>query len=151
MKKLSDRRPRRGVVFLRICAVLGGFVATAAIADIHGGVIVSTTGPGASLGIPEEQAIRLWPAELAGEKLVLTVLNDASDTGTATKNAQRLITEDKVDVIIGTSVTPTSLAVVEIAGAARVPVVSLAGGGAIVLPQDGRSEERRVGKECRSR
>ena len=33
--------------------------------------------------------------------------------------------------------TPTSLAVVEIAGNAQVPVISLAGGGAIVLPQDG--------------
>ena len=33
--------------------------------------------------------------------------------------------------------TPTSLAVVETAGNAQVPVISLAGGGAIVLPQDG--------------
>src|SRR5574340_1361002 len=104
MKKPSDRRRGPSALFLRICAALGAFLATAALADIHVGVIVSTTGPGASLGIPEEQAIRLWPGELAGEKLVLTVLNDASDTGTATKNAQRLITEDKVDVIIGTSV-----------------------------------------------
>ena len=106
-------------------------------ADIHIGVTLSTTGPGASLGIPAEQALKMWPAEMAGEKVRFTILNDTTDTTTAAKNAQRLISEDKVDLIIGSSVTPTSLAVVETAGAAQVPVISLAGGGAIVLPQDG--------------
>ena len=109
----------------------------AALADIHIGVTLSTTGPGASLGIPAEQALKMWPGEMAGEKVRFTILNDSTDTTAATKNAQRLINEDKVDLIIGSSVTPTSLAVVETAGAAQVPVVSLAGGGAIVLPQDG--------------
>ena len=56
---------------------------------------------------------------MAGEKVRFTILNDGSDTTTATKNAQRLINEDKVDLIIGASVTPTSLAVVETAGAAQ--------------------------------
>jgi branched-chain amino acid transport system substrate-binding protein len=109
----------------------------AAQADIHIGVTLSTTGPGASLGIPAEQALKMWPAEMAGEKVRFTILNDGTDTTTAAKNAQRLISEEKVDIIVGSSVTPTSLAVVEAAGAAQVPVMSLAGGGAIVLPQDG--------------
>ena len=132
----SPNRQTRGLARFAILAALvaGG---PPALADIHIGVILSTTGPAASLGIPEEQAIKLWPGEIAGEKVRFTILNDASDTTTATKNAQRLINEDKVDLIIGASVTPTSLAVVEIAGNAQVPVISLAGGGAIVLPQDG--------------
>jgi len=111
--------------------------APAALADIHIGVILSTTGPAASLGIPEQQTIQMGPTEMAGQKVRYTVLNDATDTSTAAKNAARLINEDKVDAIIGASVTPTSLVVVEQAGAAQVPVISLAGGGAIVLPQDG--------------
>ena len=111
--------------------------APAAWAEIHIGVTISTTGPGASLGIPAEQALKMWPAEIAGEKVRFTILNDGTDTTTAAKNTQRLISEEKVDVIIGSSVTPTSLAVVEAAGAAQVPVMSLAGGGAIVLPPDG--------------
>ena len=90
-----------------------------ALAEIHIGVILSTTGPGASLGIPEEQTIRMWPGEMAGEKVRFTILNDATDTSTAAKNTARLISEDKVDLIIGSSVTPTSLAVVEAAGQAR--------------------------------
>ena len=132
----SPNRTTRGLArFAILAALVAG--APPALADIHIGVILSTTGPAASLGIPEEQAIKLWPGEIAGEKVRFTILNDASDTTTATKNAQRLINEDKVDLIIGASVTPTSLAVVEIAGNAQVPVISLAGGGAIVLPQDG--------------
>ncbi len=111
--------------------------AGAAQAEIHIGVILSLTGPGASLGTPEEQALKLWPATMAGQKVKFTVLNDATDTVTATRNAQKLISEDKVDAIIGASLTPTSLAVVEVAGSASVPVISLAGGGAIVNPQDG--------------
>ena len=106
-------------------------------ADIHVGVILSLTGPGASLGIPAEKVIQLWPGELGGEKVIFTILNDNTDTSTAAKSTMRLITEDKVDLIIGSSVTPTSLAVVEAAGAEKVPVISLAGGGAIVLPQEG--------------
>ena len=106
-------------------------------ADINVGIILSLSGPGASLGMPEEQILKLWPAELGGQKAKFTLLNDNSDTSTAAKNALRLITEDKVDLIIGSSLTPTSLAIVEAAGAEKVPVISLAGGGAIVLPQEG--------------
>ncbi len=106
-------------------------------ADIQVGVILSLTGPGASLGIPEEKIIKLWPAQLGGQKAIFTILNDNTDTSTAAKNAMRLIAEDKVDLIIGSSVTPTTLAIVEAAGAAKVPVISLAGGGAIVMPQEG--------------
>ena len=109
----------------------------AAWADIHVGVVLSLTGPGASLGIPEEKIIQLWPGELGGQKAKFTIMNDNSDTSTAAKNTMRLITEDKVDMIIGSSLTPTSLAVLEAAGAEKVPVISLAGGGAIVLPQEG--------------
>ncbi|MDQ6639899.1 MAG: ABC transporter substrate-binding protein [Pseudomonadota bacterium] len=127
----------RRASWLAAAAFAGALAAPVARAEIHIGVILSTTGPGASLGIPEEQTIRMWPGELAGEKVRFTILNDGSDTSTAAKNAARLINEDKVDIIIGASVTPPSLVVVEAAGAAQVPVISLAGGGAIVLPQDG--------------
>ena len=130
----SFARPRLGQLLSGLVLALA---APATLAEIHIGVTLSTTGPGASLGIPAEQALKMWPTEMAGEKVRFTILNDTTDTTTATKNTQRLIVEDKVDIIIGSSVTPTSLAVVETAGSAQVPVVSLAGGGAIVLPPDG--------------
>lgn len=114
------------------------FVAAApARADLHIGVILSLTGPAASLGIPAENSVKLWPTEIGGQKVKVTVLNDNSDPTTAAKNATRLITEDNVDVIVGPSITPTSLTVVEVAAQNKTPMISLAGGGAIVLPQDG--------------
>jgi branched-chain amino acid transport system substrate-binding protein len=106
-------------------------------ADINIGVIVSTTGPGASLGIPEQNTVKLWPAEIGGQKVVLTILNDQSDTTVAAKNATRLVAENKVDVIVGPSLTPTSLSALELVAQAGTPMISLAGGGAIIDPPDG--------------
>lgn len=100
-------------------------------------MVLSTTGPGASLGQPEEKVFQLWTDQLAGQKVNFIILNDNSDTSTAAKSTMRLITENKVDMIIGSSLTPPSIAVVETAGAEKVPVISLAGGGAIVHPMEG--------------
>lgn len=129
----------RGLRRLFVPALVASTVLATGLAraDIHIGVTLSLTGPGASLGIPAENALKLWTADMAGEKVRFTVLNDGTDSTTAAKNTQKLITEEKVDLILGSSLTPPSLAVVEAAGQAGVPVISLAGGGAIVLPQDG--------------
>ncbi|MEP7138271.1 MAG: ABC transporter substrate-binding protein [Caldimonas sp.] len=118
-------------------ATLALGLAASARADINVGVILSTTGPGASLGIPEQNSIKLWPTEIAGQKLVLTILNDESDTTVAAKNAARLLSEHKVDVIVGPSLTPTSLSALELVAQAGTPMISLAGGGAIINPPDG--------------
>ena len=128
---------KRSLTRAAMAAALGLGAAAMAHADVNIGVILSLTGPGASLGIPADNTVKLWPAELGGQKVNVTVLNDASDPTNAAKNATKLITEDKVDVIVGPSVTPTSLAAVEVAARSGVPVISLAGGGAIVSPPDG--------------
>jgi branched-chain amino acid transport system substrate-binding protein len=106
-------------------------------ADINIGVILSTTGPGTSLGIPEQNTVKLWPTEIGGQKVHLTILNGASDTTVAGKSASKLVTEDKVDVIVGPTLTPTSLSALEIVAQSKTPMISLAGGGAIIEPQDG--------------
>ena len=125
-------------------AILSTALATLALAcaidahaDINIGVIVSTTGPGASLGIPEQNTVKLWPAEIGGQKVRLTILNGESDPTVAARNAARLINENKVDVIVGPSLTPTSLAALEIVAQGGTPMISLAGGGAIIEPPDG--------------
>lgn len=111
--------------------------AFAARADIKIGVVLSLTGPGASLGIPAKNTVALWPKEIAGQKLVVTVIDDASDPTAATVAARRLTQEEHVDVLIGSSITPTSLAVMQVAGETQTPAVTLAGSDAIVLPQEG--------------
>ncbi len=111
-------------------------VAFAANAQIKVGVILSTTGPAASLGIPEKNTVTLYPTNVAGQKLEFIVLDDATDTTTARRHIEKLTSEDKVDVIIGPSTSPASLAVIEVAATSRTPLISLAASGRIVLPMD---------------
>lgn len=128
------------VVKLKIvAAVVVANLGTVGIAraDVTVGVILSLTGPAASLGKPAEHTIRIWPDEIGGQKVRLVVLNDNSDATEAAKQASKLITEEKVDVIVGPSITPPSIAAMEVAGRNATPIVALGGGNAIVEPQEG--------------
>jgi len=105
-------------------------------AQVKVGVTVSSTGPAASLGIPERNTVALLPKEVAGQKIDWIVLDDATDTTQAVKNSRKLASDDKVDVLIGTSVTPGSLAMVDVAAEAKVPMISVAASAKIVEPVD---------------
>ena len=107
-----------------------------ASAQVKVGVTVSSTGPAASLGIPERNTVALLPKEVAGQKIEWIVLDDATDTTQAVKNSRKLASDDKVDVLIGTSVTPGSLAMVDVAAEAKVPMISVAASAKIVEPVD---------------
>jgi branched-chain amino acid transport system substrate-binding protein len=100
--------------------------ATSAVADITIGVTLSATGPTASLGIPEKNTIAIMPATMGGEKVKYIVLDDAGDPTAASKNARKMVSEDKVDVIIGASTTPTSTAVLEVAAETKTPQIAMA-------------------------
>ena len=103
-------------------------------ADINVGVTLSATGPAASLGIPEKNTFELLPATIAGQKVNWIVLDDASDTTKAVTNAKKLISEDKVDVLVGSTITPNSLAMVDVASGAETPMISMAASARIVDP-----------------
>ncbi|WP_308635764.1 ABC transporter substrate-binding protein [Massilia brevitalea] len=120
-------------------ATLAAFGAAAtAHAQIKVGVSISTTGPAASLGIPEKNTVSLFPAEIAGQKVQYIVLDDASDATQAVKNARKLVSEDKVDLLIGSSITPTSLAMLEVAAETETPMITIAGAARIVEPMDAK-------------
>jgi branched-chain amino acid transport system substrate-binding protein len=121
-----------------LVACLALLVSPASHADIRVGVVLSLTGPGASIGIAEQNAVQLWPTQMAGQKVVVSVVNDASDPSTAARGVSRLVNEDKVDIIVGSSLTPTSLAMVPVAAQAGTTMISLATGSAIVAPMDER-------------
>jgi branched-chain amino acid transport system substrate-binding protein len=111
---------------------------TLALADINVGVTVSATGPAASLGIPEKNTIALMPKTIAGEKINYIVLDDASDTTAAVTNTRKLITENKVDVVLGSTITPNSLAMIDVVSEAKVPMISMAASAKIVEPLDAK-------------
>jgi len=118
-----------------IAALLSG-LAAAALADINVGVTLSATGPAASLGIPEKNTIELLPKTMAGQKVNYIVLDDASDTTTAVKNAKKLISESKVDIIIGSTTTPNALAMIDVAAENETPMIAMAASARIVEPMD---------------
>ncbi|PKO86482.1 MAG: branched-chain amino acid ABC transporter substrate-binding protein [Betaproteobacteria bacterium HGW-Betaproteobacteria-12] len=119
-----------------LLATLLAGLAAGAFADINVGVTLSATGPAASLGIPEKNTIDLLPKNIAGQKVNYIVLDDASDTTTAVKNARKLISEHKVDLIIGSSTTPNSLAMIDVAAEGETPMIALAASARIVEPMD---------------
>lgn len=119
-----------------LLAAIGLAFAAAAQADINVGVVVSATGPAASLGIPEKNTIGLMPTMLGGQKVNYIVLDDGSDTTTAVKNIRKLLSEDKVDLVLGSTVTPNSLAMIDVAAEAATPMISLAASARIIEPMD---------------
>ncbi|MCX8003993.1 MAG: ABC transporter substrate-binding protein [Burkholderiaceae bacterium] len=120
-------------------AALLALVATAAGAqDIKVGVTLSATGPAASLGIPERNTFALVPQTIGGRKVQYIVLDDGSDTTNAVRNTRRLITEDRVDVVIGSTTTPNSLAMIDVAAEAETPMISMAASSRIVEPVDAK-------------
>lgn len=130
-------RPSRLGRSILCIATLG--VAGACFADINVGVTLSATGPAASLGIPQKNTIELLPATIGGEKVNWIVLDDGSDTTKAVTNTRKLITEDKVDIIVGSSITPNSLAMREIAADSGTPMISMAASAQIVNPADAKT------------
>ena len=110
---------------LAVCFQSAGF-AWAQSGQVTIGVSLSTTGPAASLGIAEKNTIELLPKTLGGLPVQYIVLDDASDPTQAAKNARRFVESEKVDAIIGTSNTPGSLAVAEVANESKTPQIALA-------------------------
>ena len=105
-------------------------------AQIKIGVVVSATGPTASLGIPARNTIPLMPTTMGGQAVRYIVLDDASDTTTSVKSIRKLVDEDQVDVVIGTTSSPGSLAMIDVAAESKTPMISMGALTRIVAPMD---------------
>jgi branched-chain amino acid transport system substrate-binding protein len=119
-----------------VAAATSGLSERASAAGIKIGVVISQTGPGASLGVPQAKTVPLLPKEIAGQSVEYIVLDDGSDATKAVANARKLITDDQVDALIGGSITPASIALVEVAAETKTPFISLAGSSLVVSPMD---------------
>lgn len=117
-------------------AVIAALAPAYAAAQMKVGVTVSSTGPAASLGIPERNAVAMMPKEINGVKVEYIVLDDTSDTTTARKNTEKLVSEEKVDVIIGSTTTPNALGMIEVAAKSKTPMIALAGSQKVIDPVD---------------
>ncbi|WP_315775516.1 MULTISPECIES: ABC transporter substrate-binding protein [unclassified Bradyrhizobium] len=109
-----------------VIAMLASAPALAQTSEITIGITTTTTGPGAALGIPERNALEFVPKEIGGVPLKVIVLDDGGDPTTATTNARRFVTESKADIIMGSALTPPTIAVSNVANEAGIPHFGLA-------------------------
>lgn len=109
-----------------LAAAAALLASASALADVKIGVTLSLTGPASGLGIPVGNQFKLWPQTIAGEKVQLIILDDASDPGKGVTNARRFVTDDKVDMVFGGSITTVSAAVAPVAAEAKTTQISIA-------------------------
>ena len=119
-----------------LTATLLGLVPVAASAQVNVGITVSQTGPAAALGIPQKNSVAQLPKEIAGQKIEYIVLDDATDPTKAVANARKMITENKIDIMIGSSATPATLALVDVAAETKTPYCGMVPTGSLVRPMD---------------
>ncbi|MGD7184203.1 ABC transporter substrate-binding protein, partial [Ralstonia pseudosolanacearum] len=128
----TRRRLLHGLALLASAAA----IALPARADLRIGVVLSTTGPAAAIGIPTRNTVQMWPTTLGGQRAQVIVLDDASDPAQAVRNVRRLIAEDHVDAIVGPTIAPTALASLDAVAEGQTPMIALAASASIVEPQD---------------
>ncbi|HEY8337029.1 MAG TPA: ABC transporter substrate-binding protein [Tardiphaga sp.] len=107
-------------------------------ADVNVGVLVSSTGPAATIGNAEKNGAAFGPAEIAGQKVNYIAVDEASDTTAAVTGMRKLIQESNIDILIGPTTTPGSFAILDTAAEAKVPMISLAPTNALVSPVDAK-------------
>lgn len=121
-------------VTMVIAAVAAVCASSAARADINVGVVLMSTGPGATIGISSKNAIEMWPKTLGGQPAHYTFLDDATDPANTVRSVQRLINEDKVDVIVGPNLTAGIMAALPQVASSKTPMLTLTGSGVVVEP-----------------
>jgi len=109
-----------------LAASLG--LAGVAQAQITVGFVTSQSGPGSSIGVLYDRGMKAaaeYAMSVGAEKIKLIQLDDGSDPSTATRNARKLVEENKVDLLIGTATAPSSIAMVAVANELKVPMISI--------------------------
>ncbi len=109
-------------------------------AQLKVGITMSASGPGAALGQPQSKTVAALPKEIAGQKVTYIALDDESDPTKAAQNARKMIAEEKVDVLVGSSLTPVTLPLIDIAAEAKTPLLTLAAAAVLVTPMDDKKK-----------
>src|SRR6266702_6526337 len=95
-------------------------------AEILIGFVTGLSGPVSSIGIPNAKGIaagQAYVGEIEGEKLRVIQLDDGSDPTASARNARKLVEQEKVDILIGTSGAPQTLATAAIE--MRIPMIAV--------------------------
>ncbi|PKO57828.1 MAG: branched-chain amino acid ABC transporter substrate-binding protein [Betaproteobacteria bacterium HGW-Betaproteobacteria-19] len=108
--------------------------AGSAFAQVKVGVIASSTGPTALVGIPQKNTVPLLPTKIGDLTVEYIALDDASDSTASVTAVKKLLSEQNVDAIIGPSGSPNAMGAIQFVAEAGVPMLAPVGTAAVVLP-----------------
>lgn len=121
-----------------ILALAASLVAATAFAQVKVGVITSATGPTAFVGIPQKNAVALLPKTAGDLTIEYIVYDDASDPTQSVQLVRKLLSEDRIDALIGPSGSPNAMGVLQFMAEAKTPMLAPVGTSAVVVPMDER-------------
>ena len=125
---------RNAVIAALVTAAVAA--ATGASAQVKIGVIASATGPAAFVGIPQKNAVALLPKKVGEYTVEYLSYDDASDPTQSVQLTKKLLSEYKIDALIGPSGSPNAMGVLAFMAEAQTPMLAPVGTSAVVLPMD---------------
>jgi branched-chain amino acid transport system substrate-binding protein len=126
--------PLPKITRLALSATLVLAAVPAAWAQVKVGVVSSSSGPIALVGVPQKNTVALLPKQVGSTTIEYISLDDASDPTASVAAVKKLIGEQKVDAIIGPSGSPNAMGVIQFVAEAGVPLFAPVGTAAVVLP-----------------
>lgn len=105
-------------------------------AQVKIGVITSATGPTAFVGIPQKNTVAMLPKKIGDTTIEYIAFDDASDSTQSVTLAKKLLTEYRIDALIGPSGSPNAMGVLQVMAEAQTPMLAPVGTSAVVLPMD---------------
>ncbi len=112
--------------------------ASATLAQIKIGLMVSATGPTSAIGIPQKNTGMMLPTRIADTPIEYILLEDGGDTTRAVQNIKKLVAEHNIDALIGPSTTPNAFAVIDVIAEAKIPMLATVGTSSVVEPLDAK-------------
>lgn len=109
-------------------------LATPAQSQVKIGVIASATGPTAVVGLPQRNTVPLLPTKVGDLTVEYVSMDDASDSNQTVTLFKKMISEDKIDALIGPTGSPNAMGLIQFAADSGTPVLAPVGAASVVLP-----------------
>ena len=121
----------------KLLLALSGLALAASVqAQLKIGVIASSTGPAAFVGIPQKNAVALLPKKIGEFSVDYLVFDDASDPTQSVQLTKKLLGESRIDALIGPSGSPNAMGVLAFRAEGQTPMLAPVGTAAVVVPMD---------------
>lgn len=120
---------------LALTAILAS-MSFGAQAQVKIGTVASSTGVVSAIGIPQRNTAMMLPTQIGDLTVEYIHLDDASEPNNTVTSVKKLLSEEKVDAIIGPSGAPHALALIDIVSEAQTPLIAPVGSISVVLPMD---------------